>query len=258
MGNVGQLAPWTDTYYPRRVLDVATGTGDWVFDFAYEYPQTELIIGTDLSNIQPDETPPNVVFLIDDSSQEWLDDNLDYVHTRNTNGCFEDMLTQVIQQAFDKLNPGGWLECQEPEATLRCDDGTMPEGHALLQWLHELCRISRLADKPCEVAQQLKGWFEQVGFVDVQERVYKMPTCAWPEDHEQKEIGWWMEEMLASHVSGISRAYQSRVGGLSVEEHEVSSKASFSFSSQQQQHTWFDCTTVHSKRRRSSLLPTLG
>lgn len=225
MGNVGQLAPWTDTYYPRRVLDVATGTGDWVFDFAYEYPQTELIIGTDLSNIQPDETPPNVVFLIDDSSQEWLDDDLDYVHTRNTNGCFENMLTQVIQQAFDKLNPGGWLECQEPEATLRCDDGTMPADHALLQWLQELGRISRLADKPCEVAQQLKGWFEQVGFVDVQEKVYKMPTCAWPEDHEQKEIGWWMEEMLASHVSGISRAYQSRVGGLSVEEHEVSSYA---------------------------------
>ena len=89
MGNRSHLAPWTQTHYPRRVLDVGTGTGDWVFDFAEEYPQTELIIGTDLSNIQPDETPPNVQFIIDDSSEEWLDDDLDYVHTRDTNGCWE-------------------------------------------------------------------------------------------------------------------------------------------------------------------------
>lgn len=60
MGNKVFFAPWTQTNYPRRVLDIGTGTGEWCFDFAEEFPQTELIIGTDLSNIQPDETPPNV------------------------------------------------------------------------------------------------------------------------------------------------------------------------------------------------------
>lgn len=89
MGNRSHLAPWTKEHFPRRVLDVGTGTGDWCFDFAEEYPETELIIGTDLSNIQPDVGPPNVQFIIDDSSQEWLDDDLDYVHTRDTNGCWE-------------------------------------------------------------------------------------------------------------------------------------------------------------------------
>lgn len=89
MGNRSHLAPWTRDHFPRRVLDVGTGTGDWCFDFAEEYPETELIIGTDLSNIQPDVGPPNVQFIIDDSSQEWLDDDLDYVHTRDTNGCWE-------------------------------------------------------------------------------------------------------------------------------------------------------------------------
>lgn len=89
MGNRSHLAPWGRDHFPRRVLDVGTGTGDWCFDFAEEFPQTELIIGTDLSNIQPDVGPPNVQFIIDDSSQEWLDDDLDYVHTRDTNGCWE-------------------------------------------------------------------------------------------------------------------------------------------------------------------------
>lgn len=60
MGDKGYFAPWTQTNYPRRVLDIGTGTGEWCFDFAEEFPQTELIIGTDLSKIQPEETPPNV------------------------------------------------------------------------------------------------------------------------------------------------------------------------------------------------------
>lgn len=223
MGNVNGLAPWTQTHYPRRVLDVATGTGDWCFDFATEFPQTELIIGTDLSHIQPAETPPNVVFCIDDSSQEWLDTDLDYVHTRCTNGCWEDAYTQIVQQAFDKLNPGGWLECQEPAAQVLCaEDGSKPVDHALERWMSEVVCLSHVAGRPVDNAPKFKGWLEQAGFVDVQERITPIPVCPWPEDREQKELGFWMEEMFSSHLSGLSGAYQSRVNGMSVEEHEVS------------------------------------
>ena len=41
------------------------------------------------------------------------------------------MSAQVIQQAFQKLNPGGWLESQEFDIVLRCDDGTAPADHGL-------------------------------------------------------------------------------------------------------------------------------
>lgn len=201
---------------------MGTGTGQWCFEFAEEFPQTELIIGTDLSSIQPPETPPNVAFVIDDSTQEWLDADLDYVHTRCTNGCWEDMSGQIIHQAFEKLNPGGWLECQEPELDLCCDDGTMKPDHGLRQWMAELDRVSEIARRPITIAPRLKGWFEEAGFVDIEEKVIKTPTCAWPEDRNQRELGWWTEEMLSGHVSGISRAYMSRVTNVSVEEHEVS------------------------------------
>lgn len=222
MGDATHLAPWTATHFPRRVLDVGTGTGEWCFDFAEEHPQTELVIGVDLSAIQPREMPPNVAFVVDDATQEWLDGDLDYVHTRCTNGCWPDMARQVVAQAYDRLNPGGWLECQEPDVALCCDDGTMPPDHGLRQWVDELARVSVLAGRPLRVAEHLRRWFEEAGFVDVQERVFPVPTCAWSEDRDQREVGWWMENMLASHVSGISRAYQSLVGGVSVEEHEAS------------------------------------
>lgn len=41
------------------------------------------------------------------------------------------MSSQVIQQAFKKLNPGGWLESQEFDIVLRCDDGTAPADHGM-------------------------------------------------------------------------------------------------------------------------------
>lgn len=253
MGNRSHLTPWTREHYPRRVLDVGTGTGDWVFDFAEEFPQTELIIGTDLSNIQPDETPPNVQFIIDDSSEEWLDDDLDFVHTRNTNGCWEDMNAQVIQQAFAKLNPGGWLESQEINVQLYCDDGTAPADHGLRLWLNELDRVSQLAGKPCSITPHLKGWFLEAGFVDVREEVFKVPTCGWPEDPVQREIGTWCEEMLSSGIDGIARAYQLRVAGLTMEQHQVALIPVRRDLKNRNYHTYINLHVVYGRKPGSDL-----
>lgn len=48
---------------PGRVLDVGTGTGIWAMDFADEYPSA-VVIGIDLSPIQPSWVPTNCKFLV--------------------------------------------------------------------------------------------------------------------------------------------------------------------------------------------------
>ncbi|KAF4993763.1 hypothetical protein FGRMN_6237 [Fusarium graminum] len=53
----------------KRVLDLGTGTGIWVIDYADENPGAE-IIGVDLSPIQPNFVPPNARFIIDDIDEE--------------------------------------------------------------------------------------------------------------------------------------------------------------------------------------------
>lgn len=51
---------------PRRILDIATGTGEWAILMGDKFPQSH-IIATDLSPIQPGEVPPNVNFYVEDS-----------------------------------------------------------------------------------------------------------------------------------------------------------------------------------------------
>ncbi|KAF4331676.1 hypothetical protein FBEOM_14564 [Fusarium beomiforme] len=60
------LAPLSTTRPPRAILDVATGVGDWAIQMGDLFP-TSLVIGTDLSPIQPAEVPLNVHFYVEDS-----------------------------------------------------------------------------------------------------------------------------------------------------------------------------------------------
>lgn len=60
------MAPFSQENPPKRVLDVATGTGIWAVEMGDEFPEAK-IIGTDLSPIQPQYVPLNVRFFIEDS-----------------------------------------------------------------------------------------------------------------------------------------------------------------------------------------------
>lgn len=62
------------------------------------------------------------------------------------------------------------------------------------------------------------------------EEIFRLPTCGWPEDPEEKWIGTWMEEMLNSGIDGILRAYQLRVAGLTMEQHQVCTTSPLGFS----------------------------
>ncbi|KAI5458194.1 methyltransferase domain-containing protein [Mariannaea sp. PMI_226] len=189
---------------PRNILDVATGVGDWAIQIGDEFPDAQ-IIGTDLSPIQPAEVPPNVRFYVEDSTDPWVfNHQFDYIHTRFTTGCWAEFETQVAVQAFASLEPGGWFESQEIDCQLCSDDNTMDPSSALATWYDDLVAASEKFGRPAILGATLKEIYEKVGFVDVQQRIYKMPIGGWPKDTKLKQIGFMWGMNMLEGLAGFS------------------------------------------------------
>lgn len=206
---------------PRYILDVATGTGDWAVQMGDLFPQAN-VVATDLSPIQPVEVPPNVEFYVEDSSEEWeYSHKFDYIHTRLTGGSWSSYERQVLRQAFDNLNPGGWMESQEGDASFSCDDGSLKPGHALYRWGEDLALSSRIIDRPMVFVSGIKDMYASVGFVDIHEKIFKIPCGTWPKDERLKELGRGWQLNVQSGLSGFTFANFYRAFGVKEDAIEV-------------------------------------
>lgn len=78
-----------------------------------------------------------------------------------------------------------------------------PNG-ALARWFRELANAAEAVDRPIVICQQLKKVYEEVGFVDVHEKVFKIPFNGWPKDENLKELGKMWERNFQSGLSGFS------------------------------------------------------
>ena len=120
------------------------------------------------------------------------------------------------------MSPGGWFESQEVEGLLGCDDGTLSVNGPLATWVRELAAASEQCERPISGGSSLKGWLEEVGFVDVHQRVFKMPSNGWAKDERLKGLGRMWERNFAAGMSGFSVMLFNRAFGRSAQETEVS------------------------------------
>jgi trans-aconitate methyltransferase len=163
---------------PRRVLDIGTGTGNWVIDIADQYPQSEAI-GLDLSPIQPSWLPANCKFDIDDAENQWLFDphkRFDFIHSRAMAGSISDW-PKLLNQAYKHLDPGGWLELQEYETQFASDDDTINLATHIRFWQDKINETSKTFGQPFLDSLDHKQRMIDAGFVDVAEDIYKVGKC---------------------------------------------------------------------------------
>jgi len=166
-------APLFTYIRPQRVLDMGCGTGIWAIEFADECLEAT-VIGTDLSPIQPSWLPPNCKFYVDDIEGDWTyppSEHFDYIHGRALFGSVVDW-KGLFSQAFDHLKPGGFLEIQDCHDISSDDDGLRLVPY-LVEWKQQLVEGASKMGILYE-AHRLKGYMEEVGFVDVHEEKCKV------------------------------------------------------------------------------------
>jgi metalloendopeptidase OMA1, mitochondrial len=111
---------------------------------------------------------------------------------------------RLMKSALRYLKPGtAWLECHEILAEICCDDDTVPASWPLRVWHNYLEEGATKMDRqrPIRIADKLASWMRDVGYVDVHERVDKIPMTSWPKDPFLKHIGRLWE---ANWLDGLS------------------------------------------------------
>jgi len=128
---------------PQKILDLGCGTGIWSIDVADEYPSAE-VVGVDIAPIQPKWTAPNCSFEIDDTEQDWTwkPETFDFIFARDLLFCIRNW-PRMIQQCYDHLKPGGWIEFQSIDGVLGCDDNTLPRDCAFREYGSSRSRRTR-------------------------------------------------------------------------------------------------------------------
>ncbi|KAH7382900.1 S-adenosyl-L-methionine-dependent methyltransferase [Cadophora sp. MPI-SDFR-AT-0126] len=189
---------------PQEILDLGTGTGIWAIDIGDEYPSAT-VLGVDLSPIQPVWVPPNVRFMVDDFESPWLHgrDRFDFIHARHTSVAVKNM-PKLVQQAYEGMKPGGWIEIQEMHHKAHCDDSTMPEGYLVQQWLKNVADGLAVLGPDLLGAVKNAQYLRDAGFVNIEERIFKIPIGTWPKNKTLKMVGLYGRTMIYDGLEGNS------------------------------------------------------
>lgn len=176
---------------PERILDTGTGTGQWAFDMAHEFPRS-FVVGFDLVPGKP-QHPPNYRLVRGNLTHglPFRDNQFDFVHQRLLqSGVPLKDWTIVIDELVRVARPGGFVELVEVK------NGIEPSGPAtrrLLELLSQLAGSIGL-DRTGLIYTKLDEYLRQAGLSDVKRSDVELATGEW---------GGQVGSLLASDVRAM-------------------------------------------------------
>lgn len=112
---------------------------------------------------------------------------------------------------------GGWIEFQEFDPLVLCDDGTMKEDDPVREFGDLCAQGMRQYGCTSYGKQDLRQTLEQAGFKRIQVVTKKVPISPWPKDKKLWTIGTLMKVSILEALEGFA-AKPLEALGLSVEE----------------------------------------
>lgn len=84
-----------------------------------------------------------------------------------------------LETLHRNLKPGGWAEFLDFDLIHRSDDGSLTKDNQILVNCVELVKAAEKLGQDGRPGPKLKKWAEDAGFINVKERVYKIPIGPW-------------------------------------------------------------------------------
>ena len=130
-------------------------------------------MGTDITDVYFPEPAPEGIELTEQSmTKPWPTDwnrTFDLVHQRMAlPGADKQSVRSALEGFVGLLKPGGWIQLVEP-------DHSIYKGSAMRDFYRLLCDIFEYMGTDSTYAVQLKGWFEEMGLQNVEEKVFDIP-----------------------------------------------------------------------------------
>jgi hypothetical protein len=157
---------------------------------------------------------------VDDAEDDWTySQKFDFIHGRLLFSTFKSP-AKVIQNAYDALAPGGYLEMQEVYFKLHSVDESI-KGTAFKRWNEMLVAGAEVLGRDWHCTPKYKQCFIDAGFEDVVEIRFPGPIGTWPRDKDDKLTGlYWTANMLDG-INGMSNIALRRGLGMSAEDMEL-------------------------------------
>ena len=138
-----------------------------------------------------------------------------FIHVRGLYGSVRDWRA-FYKEAYDALEPGGWIEQAEISVAPLSDDGSVTEDHIFTKWGQNSLEAAELFGKSLTIYKDAKGFLQNAGFEQVTEKNFKLPIGGWCSDPRLKDIGIWNQLYWLYGIEAWSIALMTRILGVRI------------------------------------------
>jgi len=102
------------------------------------------------------------------------------------------------------IKPGGWIELHELDYVCHCDDGTQPETYKFAELMKYVREALYVMGVDFFGATKLSGYMRDAGFVNVTQRVLKLPIGGWAQNPLLRKAGEYYQAVVLDGLQGIA------------------------------------------------------